>query len=175
MLNFERRWARHVLAAFAPSAGPGLTPGLEEVDYQAVFGRMLRGASPWAAVGLRLALWIAALAPIWLWGRLTTVTKLASERRSELLRQLLHHRAFAVRELTLLLKLCAAMALLGTPSVRARSGYDVAADSASIRPDAPHAARVHLKLAAPFGEPRLSSIASSTQDAGRGDSPAGGP
>jgi hypothetical protein len=67
---------------------------------------------------------MAALAPLWLWGRLTTINKLASERRSQLLRELLGHRAFAVRELSLLLKLGAAMALLGTPTVRARSGYD---------------------------------------------------
>jgi hypothetical protein len=77
-----------------------------------------------AALGLRLAIWIAALAPLWLWGKLTTISKLATERRTELLRQLLTHRAFAVRELVTLLKLSAAMALLGTPSVRARSGYD---------------------------------------------------
>src|SRR5690349_23160067 len=85
---------------------------------------MLRHATPLAAIGMRAALWMAALAPLWLWGRLSTVSKLANERRSELLRQLLSHRAFAVRELTLLLKLAATMALLGTPSVRARSGYD---------------------------------------------------
>jgi hypothetical protein len=177
MLSFERRWARHVLAAFAPTGGPGLAPALEEVDYQDVFARMLRGASPWAAMGLRLALWIAALAPIWLWGRLTTVTKLAAERRPELLRQLLHHRAFAVRELTLLLKLCAAMALLGTPSVRARSGYDLAADVRSISPAAAGAARVHLRVGVPVSEPRLLSISSSSrpEDAGRGDAPAGSP
>ncbi len=123
-MGFERRWARALLAAFAPPEGSGLAPIADEVDYVGVLGRMMREATPMAALGLRMALWMAALAPCWLWGRLCTVTKLAVERRSELLGQLLVHRWFAVRELSLLLKLGAAMALLGTPSVRARSGYD---------------------------------------------------
>ena len=124
MTRWELRWAKHLLAAFAPSGGPGLAPLAGEVDYETAFVRMRRHATPLAALGLRVALWMAALAPLWLWGRLATVSKLAIPRRSELLRQLLAHRTFAVRELTLLLKLAATMALLGTPSVRARSGYD---------------------------------------------------
>ena len=124
MMAFERRWARHLLAAFAPPEGQGLAPLGGEVDYLAALSRMMREATPLAALGLRAAIWMAALAPLWLWGKLTTVTRLASERRTQLLRELLVHRAFAVRELALLLKLSAAMALLGTPSVRARSGYD---------------------------------------------------
>lgn len=143
MMRFERRWAQHLLSAFAPPSTTGLSPGPTEVDYLGVLARMRRHASPLAALGLRIAVWVAALAPFWRWGRLTTITKLAAERRSELLRELLSHRLFAVRELTLLLKLCAAMALLGSPSVRARSGYD---PMQSERP--PSSARVRLPLAA---------------------------
>jgi len=124
MMAFEKRWARQLLSAFAPSDGPGLAPLHGEVDYLRALARMRREATPLAALGLRLAIWIAALAPLWLWGKLTTISKLATDRRTELLRELLTHRAFAVRELVTLLKLSAAMALLGTPSVRARSGYD---------------------------------------------------
>lgn len=129
MWDFEQRWAQHVLAAFAPEAGPGLSPAANEVDYVTTTRRMLRQVNPWAAIGLRLAIWIAALAPFWLWGKFVTVSKLAGTRRAELLRALLAHRFMLVRELTLLLKLCAAIALLGTPSVRARSGYDQVAEA----------------------------------------------
>jgi hypothetical protein len=124
MLSFERRWAKSLLAGFAPSDGPGLAPLRDEVDYEGVLARMMREATPLAALGIRAAVWIGALAPLWLWGKLTTITKLAHERHPDLLRALLGHRVFAIRELTMLLKLCAAMALLGTPSVRMRSGYD---------------------------------------------------
>lgn len=125
MMAFERRWARHVLAAFAPQGGPGLSPTEGEVDYEGTFMCMLREATPLATLGLRLAVWMTAFAPFWLWGKLATINKLTNERRSQLLRELLRHRVFAVRELSLLLKLGASMALLGAPSVRGRSGYDV--------------------------------------------------
>ena len=144
MMAFEKRWARHLLAAFAPPEGPGLAPAPGEVDYLGVLARMVRGASPWAALGLRLAIWIAALAPLWLWGKVTTISKLAAERRTQLLRELLGHRAFVVRELTLLLKLSASMALLGTPTVRARSGYD----QVETAPEPARPPRVRLPLVA---------------------------
>jgi hypothetical protein len=124
MLSFEKRWATHLLAGFAPANGSGLAPRRGEVDYAAVLMRMMREATPIAALGLRAAIWLCALAPLWLWGKLSTVSKLAVERHPDLLRELLSHRLFVVRELTMLLKLCAAMALLGAPSVRQRSGYD---------------------------------------------------
>jgi hypothetical protein len=120
----ERRWARALLEAFAPTGGPGLAPRAGEVDFLATFTTLTRRARPRAAWGLRLAVWLAALAPMWLWGRLRTITGLDREARAQLLDELLRHRSFPVRELTLLLKLAAAMALLGTESVRARSGYD---------------------------------------------------
>jgi hypothetical protein len=132
MMAFEKRWARQLLAAFAPTGGPGLAPLSEEVDYLGVLVRIRREATPAAAFGLRLAIWLAALAPLWLWGKLTTISKLAIERRTQLLCELLAHRAFVVRELATLLKLSAAMALLGTPSVRARSGYDHVQPAAEV-------------------------------------------
>lgn len=124
MTAFERRWTAAVLEAFAPPGGPGLAPRPGEVDYVATFATLMRRTRPAAAWGLRLAIWLAALAPFWLRGRLHTVTGLTHEARARLLDELLRHRSFPVRELTLLLKVSAAMALLGTPSVRARSGYD---------------------------------------------------
>jgi len=153
MTRWERRWVTQLLGAFAPSGGPGLSPLPNEVDYENAFRRMLRQATPIAAIGMRLALWMAAFAPLWLWGRLTTVSKLAIEHRVELLCQLLAHRAFAVRELTLLLKLAATMALLGTPAVRARSGYDSVQATAAVETGA----RMKLPVVrAPFDVPSVS-------------------
>lgn len=173
MMGFERRWVRHLLGAFAPSGGPGLSPLAGEVDYESAFVRMRRHATPLAALGLRAALWMAALAPLWLWGRLATVSRLAKERRSELLRQLLSHRAFAVRELTMLLKLSATMALLGTPSVRARSGYD------SVQPPAVVESGMRVKLpvlaqhAANEAPPRSAAAVLADDGDGDGDAVSG--
>jgi hypothetical protein len=77
-----------------------------------------------AAFGLRVAIWMVATAPLWLFGRFALFETLKHAERTELLSRLLAHHNFAVRELTMLLKLTAAMALLGTASVRARAHYD---------------------------------------------------
>lgn len=141
MTRWEHVWAVEVLAAFAPSGGGSieadgqLTPRDGEVDYLHVFRRMHAGSTPLAGLGLRLALWMVALAPFWLLGRFATISNLARAERTELLARLLHHTSFAVRELALLLKLTAAFALLGTPSVRERSGYDKPQVAASVARD----------------------------------------
>ena len=124
MTGFERRWARALLEAFAPRHGPGLSPRGDEVAYLPTLQRMMGHVQPRAALGLRLAIWVAALAPMWLWGQLGTVTSLARERRTRLLSELLKHRSFAVRELVLLLKFAACLALFSSDTLRARSSYD---------------------------------------------------
>jgi len=135
LTGFERRWAADLLSAFAPetsadavgraaATGAGLAPLPGEVDYLAMFDRMSAGATRLAALGLRAALWLVALAPLWQRGKLQTLSTLSVRARSHALGELLVHRFFVVRELTLLLKLCASMALFASKSVRARSAYD---------------------------------------------------
>lgn len=126
MTRWELSWACEVLNAFLVEGSPGLNVAPGEVDYIGTFSRMRRGSTALAAIGLRLALWMVVLAPLWFLGRVGTFSALALRDRTELLARLLSHRSFVVRELTLLLKLTAAMALLGTASVRARTQYDAA-------------------------------------------------
>lgn len=145
MRRWEHTWAVDVLAAFAPSPtetristvprSHALAPRDGEVDYERTWVRMLRGSTPLAALGLRIALWMVAFAPFWLWGRFATFSKLALHERTELLCRLLRHTSHLVRELSLLLKFTAAVALLGTPSVRERSGYDTPVAPASVERD----------------------------------------
>lgn len=134
MTRFERRWAADLLSAFAPESALdsersghksiGLSPLPGEVDYLAMFDRMRAGATRLAALGLRAALWIVALAPVWQRGVPRSLSALSVQERATKLGELLVHRSFIVRELTLLLKLCASMALFASKSVRARSAYD---------------------------------------------------
>jgi hypothetical protein len=124
MMRLTLRWATDLLSAFAPEGGLGLAPLTGEVDYAGAYLTLLRGGTRLAALGLVAAVWLLASAPAWRWGRFVSVSRLAPTERARLLAELLRHRWFVVRELTLLLKLAAALALLGVPSVRARSGYD---------------------------------------------------
>lgn len=124
MTRWEKAWAEAVLTAFVVDGSSGLNVGEGEVDYLSALGRMRKRGTAVAALGLRAAIWMVATAPLWLFGRFAMFSTLAGSERTEILSRLLSHNNFAVRELTLLLKLTAAMALLGTASVRARSHYD---------------------------------------------------
>jgi hypothetical protein len=117
LTRLETRWARAAMEAFAPAEGG-------KVDHVAMLERIMRASTRRAALGLRLAIWLVAMAPLWLVGSLRTIVGVPLERRARILGRLLTHRVFAVRELTLLLKLNAAFALLHDAGVRARSGYD---------------------------------------------------
>ncbi len=124
MLAFERRWAVSVLEGFAPVEGPGLAPAEGEVDYLGAMTEMRRAGTRIAAMGFRIALWLTAISPILVEGRLRLLPSLDRPARAALLDKLLSHRVFLVRELCLLMKLCACMALFRVPSLRVRSQYD---------------------------------------------------
>jgi hypothetical protein len=62
--------------------------------------------------------------PVCVGGRLRGFASLSPTERSEHLDAMSRHRIFLVRELCLLLKLIACMAIFRAPSTRARTGYD---------------------------------------------------
>ena len=125
MTGIEQRWTGLVLSSFAGSSA-GFTVREGEVDYVAGARRFMEAASDKACLGLRVAIVMVMTAPLWMQGRLTTLRGLSREQRSELLDRMLSHRVFFVRELCLLLKLVACMAIFRSPEARARSGFDAA-------------------------------------------------
>ncbi|MET0344438.1 MAG: hypothetical protein ABW252_25720 [Polyangiales bacterium] len=137
MLAFEARWVRIILASFAPVAGPALSPCEGEVDYEATFAGMRASAGPLARLGMRLALWLVALAPMWYARRRGTMSNQPLAVRQALLAALLDHRAYAVRESALMLKLAASVALFASDAVRARSDYDGVVPANDAAPEVP--------------------------------------
>ncbi len=150
MMAFERRWAESILEGFAPPGGPGLSPRTGEARYADAMERMISGATRTAALGFRLALWLAVVAPVLLWGRLTFTPRLAIGERARMLAELLRHKSFLVRELVLLLKIAAAFALFARPELRAASNYDrgahVATETAEQIEESGERKRVHLAV-----------------------------
>lgn len=126
MFAFERAWIHPVLSGFAPEATrEGLVPREGEVDYVRAFHLMRNASTPLAQLGIRIALFMAATAPLWMTFRFKTMAGLRQEQRAPILSRMLEHKVFFVRELTMLLKIGASFALVGTPSIRARANVDL--------------------------------------------------
>ena len=163
LLEVERRQAVAILEAFAPPRDDEpqrrrLAPRRGEVDYLRAVTRMMAASTAKARLGIHVALLLVALAPLWFCGKLATMAGLALEQRTAILERLARHPFFAVRDLTLLLKLGAAFALLGTASVRARSQYDRPAIEAAAPASRGVEPRRVLPLITPQGE-RSSKVA----------------
>lgn len=135
MRTFERRWVSTILGSFVAEGGPGLAPCAGEVDYDETFAGMRSGAQPLARVGLRAALWLVALAPVWLGEQPRTLDALPLAERQRILTTLLDHPLLPVREAAFMLKVAASFALFASDPVRARSGYDGAEPIVPLRRD----------------------------------------
>lgn len=140
LTRWEKRWLTAIFEGFAPpaastSADVGLLqPRPDEVDWAGAFVQLNEGGSPIAQGGLRAAIHLIGTSPAWMGAGAATMDALPVEARAALLDKLAQHPLRLVRELTWLMKVQASMALFGTPSVRARSGYDRArADKTPVR------------------------------------------
>ena len=125
---WEKRWLEAIFEGFAPpraDAAEGLlTPEPGEVDHVGRFAEMNEHASPIAKLGMHVAVHLVGLAPVWTGTKLAGFDRLDEEARVALLEELMEHPFALVKELSWLMKVQAAMTLFGTPSIRARSGYD---------------------------------------------------
>lgn len=123
LTRLEVSWAGLVLPSFAGSRS-GFTVNEGEVDYLAGLARFMGTASEKAKLGIRFAFFLVVTAPVWVGGRWRGFASLDAEERAGLLDALSRHRIFLVRELCLLLKLIACMAIFRSPHARERTGYD---------------------------------------------------
>ena len=121
---FEQRWADTVARSFVPLGALG--GAVDDLDAGALFADDF-AASPWMpALGIRLALWLVWLAP--LFRRRRTFGALGSDEREQLLERLLESRSDTVRMLLMFLKLICVSLLLGDLRALRRLGaYDLRA------------------------------------------------
>jgi|GEM_PF-1184635 len=128
LTRLETFWASLVLPSFAGASfaegEAGFTIGPTEVDYLEGLRRFMAKASDKACLGIRFAFLLAITTPMWLGGRMKGFASLTPTERSELLDRMSRHRIFFVRELCLLLKLIACLAIFRTPGTRERTDYD---------------------------------------------------
>jgi hypothetical protein len=117
-------WAAIVLSSFAPVGAAGLVLPGDAVDWRGTWREFLGGLNAKARIGACLGVLIAMSAPLWTMGQLASLARLSVESRARAMDALLRHRIYAFRELALMLKVCACMALFRSRAIRARTGYD---------------------------------------------------
>lgn len=123
--SIERALAPVVLSSFAPLALTGaFSIGQGEVDWAGGLDRFLAQASDKARLGIAVSMVAFFFAPLFTLGRFCTLAKATVEERASAMEHLLDHRFFLVREMALLVKLVACMAMFRVSSLRERTGYD---------------------------------------------------
>src|SRR5271169_71192 len=92
LFPFERRWAVAVLEGFAPPGGPGLAPRPGEADFLGTHLRIYEASGRGGRLALRMAVFVTALSPLWLFERVATFAGLPPEGRAVFLSRLLKMR-----------------------------------------------------------------------------------
>ncbi len=119
LLSFERSFAAAAFDGIFPrKSDPRLPQGAADGDMVGMFEDARSGVPPRVALGLRVAVWIIALAPLLTIGKLSTITGLATGDRERVVMALLGSNFYFVRQLTTLLKAFGALFFLTFPGVR---------------------------------------------------------
>jgi len=118
--GFESGWARAALSAMFPGSSETGLESIAAMDVSGYLDDVMRTRPFRAVLGLRAAVWLVALAPPFVLGRIATIMGLAHAERERLLDGLLAHRTYGVRMLVMLLKTFGALLYAGDDRVRAR-------------------------------------------------------
>lgn len=118
--RFETRVAEVVARALIPRGTLG--GATDAADVAELFREECR-TSPWyAAMLLRISLWLAWFAPLWILRRFSTMGGLAQADRERVIEALLKSRFYQVRLALMYLKVTTCALLLGDERVLARIG-----------------------------------------------------
>lgn len=123
LLRFERRQLRAIFEAIVPSgADERLTLGVADIPLDRFIDDLMVHAPTQFRVGLRASLWLIALSPLVVVGRLRFFDGLEDAAKLELLHRLGQSEIYLVRELPLLFKMVACLAFGGMPDVHRQLG-----------------------------------------------------
>jgi hypothetical protein len=118
--RFESRWAEAAMDAIFPGSGDMGLSGIRAMNLGG-FLRELMVRLPWrAAVGVRLAIWLVALAPWFVLSRFVTIASLEPGDRERVVGALLASESYPIRSLVLVLKAMGALLYAADDGVRLR-------------------------------------------------------
>jgi hypothetical protein len=120
MTRLEDRWADAAMGAIFPGSSESGLADIRAMNVTSFLRQLMRSVPFQAAVGVRMAVWLVALAPLFVLGRFTTIVGLAVADREKLVAKLVASRLYVVRSLVLILKTMGALLYAGNDAVRAR-------------------------------------------------------
>jgi hypothetical protein len=112
----ELVWARDAFDTIFP--GHGGARGVGTMNIEAYLEQTFMAIPLEPAIGLRIAIWIVALAPLFVLGRVATIHGLSKPERARAVAKLVMSRIYAVRQLVVALKAVAAFLYAGDREVR---------------------------------------------------------
>ncbi len=120
LASWESAWAEAAMQAIFPGSPEEGMAGIADMGLTGFLADVMRYLPTRAALGMRIAIWLVALAPLFVLGRLTTIARLPLLDRERVVAALAGSRVYAVRSLVLILKTMGALLYGGDASVRAR-------------------------------------------------------
>lgn len=117
LFDFELAWARAAFGAVFPDSA-AMPYGIARLEPERDFADMVATCPLEQAIGLRLSIWMVALAPLFLLRRPRTIAGLSPPERERVLTLLLASSIYAVRQLTMAFKAMAALLYARSPVIR---------------------------------------------------------
>jgi hypothetical protein len=120
LTRLEDRWARATLSAMFPGAREDGFDDIVAMDLSGYLAETTGDMPLRAALGVRVAIWVVALAPLLVVRRLVTIAGLAADERERVVATLAASRSYAIRSFVMILKTIGCMLYAGNDAIRAR-------------------------------------------------------
>jgi hypothetical protein len=120
LTRLENRWAEAAMSAIFPGSAENGLADIRAMDVARFLRQLMRSVPFQAAFGVRAAVWLVALAPLFVLGRFATIVGLTTADRERVVSKLVVSRSYVVRSLVLILKTMGALLYAGDGTVRAR-------------------------------------------------------
>jgi hypothetical protein len=119
--HWERAWGEAAMQTIFPGCAADGMPGIAGMGLGPFIAEIMAYLPFRAALGMRVAIWLVALAPLFVLGRAVSIVRLAPPDRERVVASLAASRFYFVRSLVLILKTMGALLYGGDPAVRART------------------------------------------------------
>ena len=120
LTRWEGRWAEAAIGAIFPGSRDDGFADIRGMDVPGFLQNVVCTVPLKAALGLRIAIWLVALAPLLVLRRFATIAGLALEEREVVVSRLVASHSYPIRSLVLILKTMGALLYAGNDAVRAR-------------------------------------------------------